>query len=131
MIYLLDTNVCIQYLTKRNLQVVARVGAETGRMALCSVVKAELLLGAYKSAKVAQNLAMFRSFFAAFPSLDFDDASAEIYGRIRAQLERAGTPIGSNDFLIAAIALANDLTIVTHNTREFGRVAGLRLDDWE
>lgn len=120
-----------RYLTGRNTNVVARFGKEAGRMMLSSVVKAELLAGAHKSARASQNLLVFRSFFAALPSVDFDDSAAEHYGRLRAQLERAGTPIGPNDLLIASIALANDLTLVTHNTREFSRVPGLQLDDWE
>jgi tRNA(fMet)-specific endonuclease VapC len=66
-----------------------------------------------------------------FPSLPFDDEAAEHYGRIRAELTTEGTPIGGNDFLIAAIALANGLTLVTHNTREFARVTGLTIEDWE
>ena len=66
-----------------------------------------------------------------FVSLPFDDAAAEVYGRIRAALEAAGTLIGPYDLQIAAIALANDLTLITHNIREFGRVAGLRIEDWE
>jgi tRNA(fMet)-specific endonuclease VapC len=64
-------------------------------------------------------------------NLPFDDFAAEIYGRIRAELEAAGMLIGPYDMMIAAIALANDLTLVTHNTREFGRVAGLKIEDWE
>jgi tRNA(fMet)-specific endonuclease VapC len=63
--------------------------------------------------------------------LPFDDAAAEAYGRLRAELARRGTPIGPNDLMIAAIALAHDLTLVTHNTAEFSRVSGLRLEDWE
>lgn len=66
-----------------------------------------------------------------FVSLPFDDQSAVIYGQIRAQLAAPGTPIGPNDLLIASIALANNLILVTHNTREFSRVEGLRLEDWE
>jgi tRNA(fMet)-specific endonuclease VapC len=66
-----------------------------------------------------------------FISLPFDDQSAIIYGQIRAQLVASGTPIGPNDLLIASIALANNLILVTHNTREFIRVEGLRLEDWE
>ena len=64
-------------------------------------------------------------------SLPFDDSAAEIYERIRAELEAVGMLIGPYDMMIAAIALANDLTLVTHNTREFGRVAGLKIEDWE
>jgi tRNA(fMet)-specific endonuclease VapC len=66
-----------------------------------------------------------------FVSLPFDDIAAEIYGRERARLTLVGTPIGANDLLIACIALANGLTLVTHNTREFSRINGLRLEDWE
>lgn len=63
--------------------------------------------------------------------MPFDDQSALIYGQIRTQLAASGTPIGPNDLLIASIALANNLIVVTHNTREFSRVGGLRLEDWE
>ena len=63
-------------------------------------------------------------------SLPFDDAAAEIYGRIRADLESRGMPIGPNDTMIAAIALANGFTVATHNTAEFGRVSGLQVEDW-
>ncbi len=63
-------------------------------------------------------------------SVPFDDLAADVYGRIRADLERQGQAIGPNDTLIAAIALANGLTIVTHNTAEFSRVSGLLIEDW-
>jgi tRNA(fMet)-specific endonuclease VapC len=63
--------------------------------------------------------------------LPFDDRCAEIAGRIRSDLRAKGTPIGGNDLLIAATALAHDAVLVTHNTRELSRVSGLRLDDWE
>ena len=66
-----------------------------------------------------------------FDSLPFDDAAAEAYGRLRAELARRGMPIGPNDLMIAAIALAYGFTLVTHNTSEFSRVPGLRLEDWE
>ncbi|KYG01863.1 hypothetical protein BE21_55765 [Sorangium cellulosum] len=64
-------------------------------------------------------------------SLSFDDVAAERYAVIRAELEGRGQSIGANDLLIAAIALAHDLTLVTHNISEFSRVTGLRLEDWE
>jgi len=63
--------------------------------------------------------------------LPFDEGCEEVYGMIRADLASAGTPIGPNDALIAATALANGFTLVTHNTREFGRVQGLKMEDWE
>lgn len=77
------------------------------------------------------NLQLLRAFFAPLQSLPFDDQCAEHYGQIRADLHKQGALIGPNDLMIAAIARAHDATLVTHNTREFGRVAGLRMEDWE
>jgi tRNA(fMet)-specific endonuclease VapC len=128
--YLLDTNVCIG-LVKGDDALVRRCRAEHPRdLALCSPVKAELLYGARKSVRVEHNLAGLDRFFVAFRSYPFDDRAAEEYGLIRADLERAGLPIGGNDLLIAAIARARDCTLVTANTREFFRVPGLRVIDW-
>ena len=64
-------------------------------------------------------------------SLPFDDRAAEEYGKVRSHLAVLGTPIGPNDLMIAAIALANHMTLVTHNTAEFSRVPGLTLEDWQ
>ena len=72
-----------------------------------------------------------RAFAERFASLPFNDRAAEHYARIRATLERAGRPIGGNDLMIAAIALASDLILVTHNTHEFSRIPGLVIQDWE
>lgn len=72
-----------------------------------------------------------QQFLNLFVSLPFDDNAALIYGEIRAQLRALGTPIGPNDLQIAAIALANNLILVTHNLREFSRVNGLPIEDWE
>ena len=66
-----------------------------------------------------------------FVSLHFDDKSAKLYGIIRANLEKKGTPIGPNDLLIASIAMANNLILVTHNTKEFLRIDGLLFEDWQ
>lgn len=99
-------------------------------MRLCSVVKAELLFGARQSGQVAQNLRRLEAFFAAFQSLPFDDRAADLYGTMRAQLTREGKLVGSNDMMVASIALAVDATLVTRNTKEFGRIAGLRVEAW-
>ncbi len=133
MIYLLDTNTCIRLLNPdRNSSVSRRLAMmRSGDVAICSVVKAELYWAAFKSSRQDSNLARLERFFNEFVSLPFDDQSALIYGQIRAQLAASGTPIGPNDLLIASIALANNLILVTHNTREFSRVEGLRLEDWE
>lgn len=72
-----------------------------------------------------------KMFVEQFVSLPFDDHCAEIYGNIRADLAKVGTPISSNDIQIASIALVNKLILVTHNVREFSRVKGLQIEDWE
>ena len=130
--YLLDTNSCIRILNNSSPALVARLQKEAPSvMRLSSVTKAELLYGARHSTKVAANLRLLEHFFAPFISLPFDDRCAEHYGAIRAELAARGLPIGPNDLLIAATARGYDLVLVTHNTREFSRVAGLKLEDWE
>ena len=132
MTYLLDTNTCIRYLNGQSASVLRRLQSlPLTEVAVCSVVKAELYYGAMKSDNPNQTLAKQRMFLDAFASLPFDDRAAELYGRIRADLSRKGTPIGPYDLMIAAIALAHDAILVTHNVREFGRVEGLRFEDWE
>jgi tRNA(fMet)-specific endonuclease VapC len=131
MTYLLDTNACIAILRDARSNVARRLRQESpGTVALCSVVKAELYYGAYKSQQSVQTLVKLWRFVRIFHSYAFDDAAAERYGQIRADLATQGTPIGPNDLMIAAIALANNLILVTHNTREFARVAELPLEDW-
>ncbi|MBD2579164.1 type II toxin-antitoxin system VapC family toxin [Oscillatoria sp. FACHB-1406] len=132
MSYLLDTNTCIQYLVRRSSSIATRMAAQSrSEIFLCDVVKAELYYGAYKSTRRNNNLVLFEEFFNEFMSLPFDGKAAKIYGEIRMELESRGIPIGPYDLQIAAIALSNNLTLVTHNVREFSRVVGLRWEDWE
>lgn len=130
--YLLDTNVCIRYLNGRSEEVRRRTEALLpGKIALCSVVRAELLYGALKSAQPERNLERLAYFFKGFACLPFDEAASDASARVRLQLEKGGRPIGPYDLLIAATAIANHLILVTNNTREFSRVDGLTLEDWE
>ncbi|MBO1347056.1 MAG: type II toxin-antitoxin system VapC family toxin [Hormoscilla sp. GUM202] len=130
--YLLDTNVCVRYLNGRSVAIRRRLQAiDVEEVAVCSIVKAELFYGAMRSNNPEQTLARQEQFLRVFESLPFDDRAASICGRIRAQLAAAGTPIGPYDMQIAAIAMANNLTLVTHNVREFNRVEGLQIEDWE
>jgi len=130
--YLLDTNACIRILNDASPPLIQCLANHApSEIRLCSIVKAELLYGARHSQRVAENLNILAHFFAPFVSLPFNDRCAEQYGQIRAELVQAGTLIGPNDLLIAAIARAYELTLVTHNVEEFGRVNGLRLEDWE
>ena len=130
--YLLDTNICIRHLNKRSEQIVSKLNSVPDQdIAVCSVVKGELFYGAMRSDNMQKTIATQKNFLNRFVSLSFDDVAAEHYGRIRADLATKGTPIGPNDLLIASIASANNLILVTHNTREFKRVEGLQIEDWE
>ena len=130
--YLLDSNTCIQFLNGRSIHVERRLmGTKPSSIKLCSIVKAELLYGASRSHHASAVLARLETFFAPYESIPFYDAAAVEYGRIRGHLAGAGTPIGPNDLMIAAIVQCRQFTLVTHNTREFSRVPGLLIEDWE
>ncbi len=134
MTYPLDSNTCIGWLRQNQPRIVARIQAQTPtEIVLCSVVVAELLFGVERSdpAHRANTALRVQQLRQQFLSLPFDDAAAAPYGRIRAELSARGQTIGGNDMLIAAIALANGCTLVTHNTTEFSRVAGLVIEDWQ
>ena len=130
--YLLDTNTCIHYLNRPDSPVRRRLERVLPTdVALCSMVKAELYYGAFKSKQTAKNLAALEYLFAILTSLPFDDLAARIYGEIRSDLSIKGTLIGPNDMIIAATALACNTTLVTRNTKEFLRVSNLKVEDWE
>jgi tRNA(fMet)-specific endonuclease VapC len=128
--YLLDTNLCTGVLNGTPKAIQWLQSKTPQELALSSITVAELLFGARNSVRVEENLLTFRRFIVPYPIFSFDHLAAEEYGIIRANLKRQGTPIGDNDMLIASIALANDLILVTHNVREFARVPGLRYMDW-
>lgn len=88
------------------------------------------MYGANKSMRMLETAQGFEQLLDGFVSLPFDDEAGLTYGRVRAHLERLGTPVGHNDLQIAAIALVNDCVVVTRNEREFRRVPGLRVDTW-
>jgi tRNA(fMet)-specific endonuclease VapC len=97
----------------------------------CSVVVYELHYGAERAVNPMAERTKLHFFLAPFVSLPFDDACALRCAKIRRDVERIGVPIGPHDLQIAAVALEHNLTLVTHNIREFSRVGGLKLDDWE
>jgi tRNA(fMet)-specific endonuclease VapC len=132
MAWLLDTNAVSVLLNRRNTSLTLKVAnCPFEELFLCSVVKGELFYGAWKSPDPAKTMAQLAPFFRQVESLPFNDIAAEWYGRIEAYLTQNGNRIGPNDTMIAAIALANDLTLVTHNTREFSRVPNLKIEDWQ
>ena len=132
MSYLLDANVCIELLRGSSPTIATKLAKLNPQdVAVCSVVKAELFFGAHRNANPEQALATVKAFLDNFQSLPFDDDAAEIYGELRAFITNNGNLIGPNDLLIAAIALAHNVTLVTHNTREFSRVPHLDIEDWQ
>src|SRR5580658_7448230 len=126
MTHLLDTNVIIDLAGRRGTTVRRRLD-ENGLEALSisSVSLAELEFGEAKAERPSRTLALFRAFLHEIPVLPFDEKAAPVYGRIRADLERRGQVIGANDLLIASIAIAHSLVVVTRDVDEFGRVDGL------
>jgi len=131
MAFLLDTNAVIALMKDHPLVVshVRRVGA--AELYLCAPVEAELWFGVHKSAKPEQNRERLLALLSWLPSLPFAGEATRHFGEIRALLSRQGTPIGPYDLQIGAIALAYDMTLVTHNTGEFSRIPGLALEDWQ
>ncbi len=129
--FLLDTNTCIFFLNGSSNPIRENIENHSPeQIALCSVVKAELLFGALKSTRVEQNMENLQKFFQPFRSFYFDDTAADTYGQIRSSLERQGTRIGPNDLMIAAIAVSRRAVLVTNNVREFSRVQNLEIQDW-
>lgn len=130
--YLLDTNVCVGAIHQGIPKLTARfLSVPTQDKVICSVVRYELFYGAYKSQRTSTSLPIMENFLASYLNLNFDEKAARVCDRLRAELERKGTPIGPHDLQIAAIALANHLTLVTHNVSEFSRVPHLLWEDWE
>ncbi|MBD2450692.1 type II toxin-antitoxin system VapC family toxin [Nostoc sp. FACHB-152] len=132
MSYLLDSNVCIRLINNSSAAVTNRLASQEPEDILISTItQLELYYGAYRSLQQERNLEILQRFFSQFTILALDAKGARIAGRIRAELAANGTPIGPYDLQIAAIAIANNLILVTHNVREFSRVNGLQLEDWE
>ncbi|MEM7133048.1 MAG: type II toxin-antitoxin system VapC family toxin [Chloroflexota bacterium] len=129
--YLLDTNMWIFLLKGKNPTLTERLGKiDPAAIALCSVVKAELWHGTHRYGNRERRVSILHTIFEQHKSFGFDDRAAEVYGQICHDLEARGQVIGPMDMLIAAIALANRLTLVTHNTNEFSRLDELLLEDW-
>ncbi len=127
---LLDTDTCILAL-KEDREVQTRLMQQSpARLFVSVVTECELLVGAAKSRGPARTLQATRALLEPMTVLEFTSPDAAIYAELRGHLEKRGEPIGPLDTLIAAHACSRGLTLVTHNTREFSRVPGLRLTDW-
>ena len=129
MTYLLDTNVVIAMMAGHAEVVRKMQVAGTASLFVPTIVMHELYFGAYKSQRSVENLRRIDAL--RLNQLDFDAMDARCAAELRLDLQKTGTPIGPYDTLIAGQALARDLTLVTRNTREFARIAGLRVENWQ
>ena len=128
--FLLDTNICV-YALKQNPLVLQRLLAHSrADVAVSVITEAELRTGAAKSSAAAKTTRLVENFLRPLTIIDFSSGDAVAYAGVRARLERVGTPIGPLDTLIAAQALGRKLVLVSNNQREFGRIAGLRTQNW-
>ena len=128
---MLDTNICIYIIKQKPPEVLKRfLDYQVGEIAISAVTLAELRYGVAKSRYREKNATALDEFILPLEVLPFGEEATKSYGEIRAALEKAGTPIGSMDLMIAAHAVSLDITLVTNNTREFSRVAGLEVADW-
>ncbi len=130
--YFIDSNVVIDAIRSKSAKIIGEHfrKVDFSQIKISSIVIAELEYGARHSDNYEKRRNQYRTFLREFEIIPFTDKESEIYGKIRQQLAEVGTPIGANDMLIAATALAYNATVVTHNVDEFSRIHGLKLEDW-
>lgn len=129
--YMLDTNICI-FTIKKDMNVLSKLkNIDFKEICISSITLSELEYGAAKSMYYEKNKKALQDFIYYFSVLPFDSDAAYEYGKIRAALEKKGSPIGCMDMLIASYAKSQNLTLVTNNTREFSKINHLKLEDWK
>lgn len=129
--FMLDTNICIYIIKQRPEKVIGRLKkTRVSDIGVSSITLSELAYGAEKSSRPDRNKIGLAEFLAPLEILPYDDMATREYGKIRANLERSGNPIGPMDMLIAAHALSVGCTLVTNNEREFSRVLSLKTENW-
>ncbi len=129
--YMLDTNMIAYAKNRRPAVVLERLMKhDPSEICISSITMAELEYGVHNSSKPEQNRTALMMFLSEITIIPFDTEASFEYGKIRYDLKTKGILIGGNDLLIAAHAKSRDLTLVTHNTREFSRVEGLSIEDW-
>ncbi|MFP4365194.1 MAG: type II toxin-antitoxin system VapC family toxin [Spirochaetia bacterium] len=129
--YFLDTNICIYYLNGKYEKVKEHIlSTPPNSILIPAIVKAELLLGAYKSQRKDANLKKVHIFLAPFKIIPFSDEMTFSYAEVRYQAESTGQFIGPNDMIIAATVQYYQETLVTNNEKEFRSVEGLKIENW-
>ncbi|MCX5808303.1 MAG: type II toxin-antitoxin system VapC family toxin [Proteobacteria bacterium] len=131
MLFMLDTNICIYAIKKKPQKVIDRVRAlKMSDLGISSIVLSELECGVEKSSNPVQNRVALMQFLAGIDIAGYDVTAARHYGEIRTYLESNGQIIGAMDMLIAAHARSLGVILVTNNEKEFGRVPGLKIENW-
>ena len=129
--YFLDTNTCIYFLNGKYEYIKTKIlSTPPNEIYIPSIVKAELLLGAYKSKKIKENTEKVEKFIEPFEVIPFFDLITYVYADIRYETEKKGEIVGPNDLLIAAIVKFHDGIFVTNNIKEFERIKGLKIENW-
>ena len=129
--YMLDTNVCIDYLRGSDAGIREKlISCKLGELYISSITLSELLYGVNKSSDVHRNRNALNNLLLKIDVLDYGSEAGEYYGLIRNELTRKGLIIGALDMLIGAHAASEDMILVTHNTSEFSRINGLKVEDW-
>jgi tRNA(fMet)-specific endonuclease VapC len=129
MTFLLDTDICSAHM-RRPAKLAHRFIQYTGQVAISTVTLAELYAGAYKHSQVNRLLTLIGDLLQEVQVADFDSACAEKFGQVRGTLLQHGISVPTTDLMIASAALVHNLTLVTHNTADYHKIPGLRLDDW-
>jgi tRNA(fMet)-specific endonuclease VapC len=131
MIYFLVTHTCIYFLNEASASVISNLQRlSPSKIRIVPLTGAELYYGAEKSKARLKNTKVVEDLISTFDIVPFDEKSCRVYPKIRAFLEKAGTPIGPMDLLIGSISVANNFILVTNNIKEFKRVKGIKLDNW-
>jgi len=129
--YMLDTNVCIDYMRGTDQGIKNRLLAcKEDELCISSITLSELLYGVNRSSNPVKNRNALYKLLVKIEVIDYGTEASEFYGIIRNELVRRGMVIGALDMLIAAHAMSNKLVLITHNTAEFGRISGLEIEDW-
>ena len=127
---LLDTNICSAIIKHDANALKYFSNSQRSEIYIPTIVRAELHYGAFNGAKIERSLKDINALLAPLQDAPFSLDAARVYGQLRAELRKKGKPIGPNDLIIAATAIAHGFALVTNNTREFSQVEGLRLEDW-
>jgi tRNA(fMet)-specific endonuclease VapC len=129
--YFLDTNTCIYFLNGKYESIKTKlIATPPNEIVIPSVVKAELLFGAYKSKRPKDTIEKVEKFLEPFEIIPFDDLASYMYADLRNKMEQSGELVGPNDLMIASIVKFHEGVLVTHNVRELKRIKGLKIEDW-